>query len=130
MQIKRAGAFIQIAREIMQMNPRAARNGFGGVADADAEFHNRLANDKIFQRNFVAARNFFCGDDFSMCGADDLHRAGCCIVKQRGDVVLRLNLKTPGLHLILFNRKERKEHREIKILVAMRIAPDCLRLLS
>jgi len=98
MKVERAGAFVEVAREIVQVNPRTALDSSCRMANTDAEFDNRLAHTDVAQREFVPARNLFCDQNFTGRSADDFNRSGRRIVNQRGDVVRRLDLKGARFH--------------------------------
>ena len=66
MEIERAGPLVQIAGEIVKVDPRAALDGLGRVADAHAELYDRFIRDNVAQSNLVATRDIFAGSDFTL----------------------------------------------------------------
>ena len=54
MNVECAGALVQVAGEIVQVDPRPALDGFRGVADRDAEFEHRVARPQIGESDLVS----------------------------------------------------------------------------
>src|SRR5579862_8442568 len=97
-QVERARPFIQIAREVVQVNPGAALDELGRMTDTHAKFYNRVVRANITQSNFVTLCDFFEQSYSPRAITGNLHLISAGVVKQRGDIVTAVDLKSAWGH--------------------------------
>lgn len=92
MEVKRAGTFVEIAGQIVQMHPRAARDCLLCMAYAHAELNNRMACCNIAQCDLMAGGDVFGYRNLQWFGTKNFYHA-LGVLKQSGDVVSRIDLE-------------------------------------
>ncbi len=96
MEVKRARTLIEVAGQIVQVNPRTGDNCLCCVTNADTKFDDGFIRCDVLQSELVAARNVFGSGDFTARRANDFNHTSRRVVNQCRDVVLRLNLEGTG----------------------------------
>ena len=122
MEVERAGTFVEIAGEVVQVNPAAARDRLRRVTDAHAELDDGFVRRNVADGDLMSVSDLLAGGQLSVFSARQFNNTRRRVINQRGDVVLGLNLERAWFHRGLFNRKERREHNGFRCDKAQRLA--------
>lgn len=102
MKVEVTRTLVEVACEIVQMDPLTAGNGTEAVANSDAELNHLGAGWYVNEGDFVAARDGLTGDQpdcWSRRGTTQmLDGTSRCVIQKRSDVICRMDLKTACEH--------------------------------